>query len=88
MVVIVLAVFYRTALNARVEDEINVAAHKLCNVAVNGFCRVACRIGRNGIHACRVLFRRRRRAEHYFVAQLGKEREPERIVFVHVQNAR
>ena len=73
---------------ARVEDLRDALLDEVHDVAVCNLGRVAERVGRHRRHALEVHLRARLAREHDAVAELREEREPERVVLVHVEHAR
>ena len=69
-------------------DEVGVLVQQVHDVAVRQLRRVAHAFGRHGLDAGLVGFLRGRVGQHHAPAQLREEREPERVVLVHVQRAR
>ena len=56
-------------------------------MAVNELGRIACRIGRNRFHGLFKELFGRRIGQDDAVSQMGKESEPEGIIFVHIEHA-
>ena len=69
-------------------DEIGILGHQVHDVAVGKLCRIADRLRRHRLDARLVGLLRRRVGQDDAVAELREEREPERVVLVHVQRAR
>ncbi len=69
-------------------DEIGMLVQQVHDVAVAELGRIAHALGRHRLDARLVGLLRRRIAQHHAPAQLREEREPERVVLVHVQRTR
>ena len=71
-----------------IEDRVDALFYEVNNVPMRELCGVAERVRRNRRHALIEELRRGFPRNHNPVAELVKEREPERIVLVHIQRAR
>ena len=85
---IVLAAFAGAVLDARIEDAVDALFQEVLDVAVDQFGRVAGRVRRDRVHGLFKQGLRRRVREDDGVAEFGEEREPEGIVFVHIEDPR
>ena len=74
--------------HAWIKDKIGVLPDEPCDVPVGEFGGITCGFGRNGVDAHFVNLFGRLWGQNDAESQLGKEGEPEGIVFVHVENAR
>ena len=75
-------------LAAREPDEVGALVQQVHDVAVRELRRVAHALRRHGLDARLVGLLRGRVGQHHAEAQLREEREPERVVLVHVERAR
>ena len=75
-------------LAAREPDEVGTLVQQVHDVAVRELRRVAHALARHGLDARLVGLLRGRVGQHHAEAQLREEREPERVVLVHVERAR
>ena len=89
-VVVVRCIFkFRTFIwNARIEDVLNPFPYQPFDMAVCQLCRITFRFARNGLNPEFINLSGTRRGENDPVFQFRKEFEPERIIFIHVENAR
>ena len=84
-----ITVFLAFIVDARVEDEVHILlSSQPFDVPVHQLCRIARRIGRNGLHAALIKLLAGFRRKHHPESQLREERMPERIIFIHVQHPR
>ena len=73
---------------ARIENLRDALLNEVHDVAVRDFRRITERVRRHGRHAFVIHLGRRLARQLHAVAEIREEREPERIVLVHVQHAR
>ena len=71
---------------AGVEDELQALTDEPGHMTVGQLSRVALRLAGNGLNTHFVNLMGGRRGEYHPVAQIRKEREPERIVLIEIQN--
>ena len=81
-------VFLALPLGAGHPDEVEALREQVHHMAVRKLRRIAHAFGRHGLDAFLVGGRRRVVRDHDAIAQLREEREPERVVLVHVERAR
>ena len=75
-------------IDARIKDPLFAHLHQSLDMPMHQLGRIAGRIGGDRIHALLVKLLRRHRRKDYAVAQLRKERKPERIILIQVQYPR
>ena len=85
--VIIFAAFLRAVLDARIENTVDFLFQQIGYVPVDEFGRIAGRVGRNSVHCFLEEVLRRLIGKDDFIPEFGKECKPERIVFVHIENA-
>ena len=84
-----ITVFLAFIVDARVEDPVHILlSSQPFDMPVHQLCRIARRIGRNGLHAALIKFLAGFRRKNHPESQLREERMPERIIFIHVQHPR
>ena len=70
-----------------VEDKGNVLLNQPCDMPVRQFRGVAFRLAGNGFDAKLVNFSVGGRGKYHLIAQLGKEGEPEGVIFIHIEHS-
>ena len=74
--------------DAGVEDKLHVVIHKPADVPVNELCGITLGFARDGLDTELINLMRGKGRKHHLVPETCEKRMPERVILVHVQNAR
>ena len=73
--------------NAGEEDERNVVGQQPFHMSMGQLCRIALRLTGDGFDTLLIKFMSRAWGEYHSVTQSGEKCEPERVVFIHIEDA-
>ena len=81
-------IFFSFIIHARIEDPVHALLHKPCDMTMHHLCRIALGFARDRIHTQTIQILIRERRDHHTESKMFEELRPERIILIHIQDAR